>query len=108
MIAYEDGDYIGLYPTPNSSNDIRIYYVKAPTALSASTSAIAISDDFKYAIIYGAALKACKRLFAKNPKKFAPIEAGLKRDYEEQMMKVKAQGNRKFGRVSVKMPYKDF
>ncbi|GAH10384.1 unnamed protein product, partial [marine sediment metagenome] len=43
-----------------------------------------------------------------NPKKFAPIEAGLKNDFAEEMAKVKAIGNRKFGRVSVTVPYKDF
>ncbi|GAG91610.1 unnamed protein product, partial [marine sediment metagenome] len=59
MIAYEDGDYVGLYPTPNSSNDIRIYYVKAPTALSDSSDPIEISDDFADAIIFTAALRAC-------------------------------------------------
>jgi hypothetical protein len=104
---YRIGDKIGIYPTPSSNEAIRLHYVKAPSALSSDSDTMAIPDDFKRAVAYGAALKAIKKFRAVEPEKYLLIEKVLKEDYDDEKWRAVSEGLRS-GERFVRMEYKDF
>ena len=89
MIYYIRGNNLGLYPTPSTDREIRIHFNYTPTDLSGNTDALALDDEFKDAIVFGSALKACKRrLRARNPEKYIPLQIALEKDFNEERERV--------------------
>jgi|26BtaG_2_1085354.scaffolds.fasta_scaffold32178_2 hypothetical protein len=109
-IYYIWGNYIGFYSTPSTNTkEIRIHYTYVPTDLSSDTDNMAISDDFKDAVAFGAALKACKKkLRAKDPEKYILLQRVLEKDYFVEKERVIAIGAKKDGEAFATMDYVDY
>ena len=106
MRYYKDGDYLGLYPTPSSSEAIRVHFYYYPTTLSADSDAMGLPDDYKDLIAFKAALIALRKLLPKNPQKYLLIKQSLMQDMD--IEEGKLYGRRSDGEKFIKISRNDF
>lgn len=48
---YEDGDVVGLSPSPSSTKNLKIWYEYFPTVLASGSTSFSIDDQFVYSLI---------------------------------------------------------
>lgn len=104
---YVDARKIGIRPRPSTNSiEIRVYYTYFPATLATDSATMALDDDYKQAIISGAALRVVKKLLAKDPEKYALLKVSLKSDQAEE--KDKLFDLKDMGVGSVQADYNDF